>query len=319
MARKPKSTASKPARGKKAKAAPKAAAAKRKAAAKPKAAARSKAAAKPRAAAAKPAPATEGMEAVTSDATTESGRFPLFYKAPRPLEANQHAKMALSDNMNAGFASEANAVPLNIVEFAVASRHYPIVFSTSEPFQPVAVCGLRAGTNAFVTDDNQWARGFYVPAYVRRYPFILMENKEQAQFILCVDQDSGFVSEGGDRRLFADDGKPTEVTNNALEFCRAYHGQYEATRQFVAALNELDLLTDNSTEIRLADDRKIQMQGYKVIDREKFENLSDDVFLDWRRKNWLPIAYSHMLSLSNWPAVLQRAAERAGEAQSAAD
>lgn len=295
MARKPKSGTSKPKSG----------------AAKPKSAA-----AKParrrtkKAETAKPAPAA-------AEAAPASNRFPLFYKAPKPLEATQHAKAALSDEMNAGFAAEANAVPLNIVEFAVASRHYPIVFSTTEPFQPVAVCGLRAGTNAFVNEANEWARGFYVPAYVRRYPFILMENKEQEQFILCVDEESGFISEKGGRRLFDDDGNPSEVTNNALEFCRAYHGQYEATRQFVTALNELDLLTDNSTEIRLADDRKIQMQGYKVIDREKFEALPDDVFLDWRRKNWLPIAYSHLLSLSNWPAVLQRAAERAGEAQTA--
>lgn len=100
------------------------------------------------------------------------------------------------------------------------------------------------------------------------------------------------------------------MTNQALDFCRAYHGQYEATQRFVAELAERDLLTDNSTEIRLADDQKIQMQGYKVIDREKFEALDDSVFLEWRRKNWLPVAYAHMVSLSNWPAVLQRAADR---------
>jgi len=181
------------------------------------------------------------------------------------------------------------------------------------------ITGLRSGTNAFIdAEGKRWARGCYVPAYVRRYPFILMENAEQKQFILCGDEDSGFLTEDSERRLFEDDGNPSEVTNQALEFCRAYHAQYEATQRFAAELNERDLLADNSTEIRLADDRKIQMQGYKVIDREKFEKLADDVFLDWRAKNWLPIAYAHMTSLSNWPAVLQRASERDAEVQGAA-
>lgn len=193
------------------------------------------------------------------------------------------------------------------------------MFSNTAPFLPVIITGLRSGTNAFIdAEGKRWARGCYVPAYVRRYPFILMENFEQKQFILCAVEDSGFLTEDGERRLFEDDGDPSEVTNQALEFCRAYHAQYEATQRFVAELNERDLLADNSTEIRLTDDRKIQMQGYKVIDREKFEKLPDNVFLDWRAKNWLPIAYAHMTSLSNWPAVLQRAADRAAEVQGAA-
>jgi len=252
----------------------------------------------------------------TEDKAGAAPRFPLFYTSPRPLEAGRHAKTTLSEDIHAQFAATANAIPLNIVEFAIAARHYPLVFSNTAPFLPVAITGLRTGTNAFLdAEGKRWARGCYVPAYVRRYPFILMENSEQQQFILCVDEASGFLSEKGDRRPFGDDAKPTEVTNQALEFCRAYHAQYEATQKFVAELAERGLLKDNSTEIRLADDRKIQMQGYKVIDREKFEELPDKVFLEWRAKNWLPVAYAHMTSLSNWPAVLQRAADRAAEAK----
>lgn len=252
------------------------------------------------------------------DAAATPSRFPLFYNTPRPLEASRHAKATLAENLDVGFSENANAIPLNIVEFAIAARHYPLVFSNTEPFLPVAITGLRTGTNAFIDPEGKrWVRGCYVPAYVRRYPFILMENTEQQQFILCIDEESGFLSEEGERRLFDDEGKPSEITNQALEFCRAYHAQYEATQKFVTELAERDLLTDNSTEIKLADDRKIQMQGYKVIDREKFEALPDEVFLEWRKKNWLPVAYAHMTSLSNWPAVLQRAADQAAEAQEA--
>ena len=245
-------------------------------------------------------------------------RYPLFYNAPRPLEAARHAKIALADNISAKFSANANAIPLNIVEFAVAARHYPLVFSDSAPFLPVAITGLRTGTNVFLdADGEQWARGCYVPAYVRRYPFILMENSEQQQFMLCVDEESGFLTEDGDRTLFGSDAKPTQITNKALEFCRVYQEQFEATQRFVTELVERGLLTNNSAEIRVSDDRTIQMQGFRVIDREKFEALPNDVFLEWRTKNWLPITYAHMTSLSNWSSVLQRAADLAAKAQDA--
>jgi hypothetical protein len=264
-------------------------------------------------------PKTKTKKAVAAEEVAESApapRFPLFYKAPRPLEAGRHAKATLAADLDVAFSANANAIPLNVVEFAISARHYPIVFSNTAPYLPVAITGLRTGVNAFIdAEGKRWARGCYVPAYVRRFPFILMENTEQKQFILCIDEDSGFLGEDGDRGLFEDDGKPTEITNQALEFCRAYHAQYEATQKFVQELTERELLTDNSTEIRLSDDRKIQMQGYKVIDREKFEKLPNEVFLEWRTKNWLPVVYSHLTSLSNWPAVLQRAADRAAEVE----
>jgi tetratricopeptide (TPR) repeat protein len=125
-----------------------------------------------------------------------------------------------------------------VVEFAVAARHYPIVFSNSAPHLPVTVCGLQTGSNAFVGNDNRWTQGCYVPAYVRRYPFILMENAEAKQFILCVDEDSDMVGKKGERVLFDDEGKPSELTNRAMELCRAYRGQYESTRRFVEELAE---------------------------------------------------------------------------------
>ena len=148
------------------------------------------------------APAATGDAAPNADPDA-APRFPLFYKAPRPVEASRHANSSLIEDMDLAFAAEANAIPINVVEFAVASRHYPIVFSTAEPSLPVIVSGLRTGTNAFVGTDNTWARGFYIPAYVRRYPFILMENAEQQQFILCIDEESGVLTEGGDRREIA--------------------------------------------------------------------------------------------------------------------
>ena len=204
---------------------------------------------------------------------------------------------------NLRFAASSNSIPINAAEFAIASKFYPIVFSAQAPHLPVVISGLRSGENAFVTAEFRWVQGIYVPAYVRRYPFIFMENPERKQFILCVDEGSGLLSDG--------EGKATDLTNRALDFCRGFHAQHETTRQFVNSLTEHDLLTDNSTEIRLSEGRRVEMQGYMIIDRERFEALADDVFLEWRRAGWLPLIYSHMISGSNWPAILQQTARRA--------
>ena len=81
--------------------------------------------------------------APVEDKAGDAPRFPLFYTAPRPLEAARHAKTTLSDDIGMrGSQANANAIPLNIVEFAVAARHYPLVFSNSAPF--LAGCYYRA-------------------------------------------------------------------------------------------------------------------------------------------------------------------------------
>ena len=88
-------------------------------------------------------------------------------------------------------------MPINAVEFGLAVRHYPIVFTSADPALPVAVLGLRSGQNMFIGDDGAWESSNYVPAYIRRYPFIFMSSSDGLQFTLCVDVESEAVSEHG--------------------------------------------------------------------------------------------------------------------------
>lgn len=237
--------------------------------------------------------------------------LPLFYGNPRPLDANLHKGWGLREQSNYGFATKAGAIPLNAIEFPLAQRHYPIVFAEQAPHLPVAICGIGGTVNGFVDDADAWESFTYVPAYVRRYPFILMEHPEQKQFILCFDADSEVVAADGTRRLFDETGTATGLTNQAMEFCRAFHAQHDATRQFIAALAEHDLLVADTRELKVAADRKVELKGYRIVDRARFDALPDDVFLDWRRRGWLTLLYAHIMSDSNWAGGIQRTARRA--------
>ena len=236
-----------------------------------------------------------------------------FYTAPQPVNATRHARYGVRDKADLSFAAGTNVLPIGIGEFASAAKNYPVVFSAEPPHMPVIIVGLRNGENVFVTASKLWAQSAYVPAYVRRFPFVFMETPDQKQMILCIDEGSELVSEGGEMALFDAEGKQTAIIDRALEFCRMFHQQHEATRQFVAALAEHELLGDNTTEIQLGENRKIELKGYKIVDRAKFDALDDAVFLDWRRRGWLAPIYHHLQSGTNWPNLMQQTVARAQE------
>jgi hypothetical protein len=238
------------------------------------------------------------------------GALPLFYRKPRPLDARVHSKKQLKRDVDFSFASGTNSVPINSVEFALVQRSYPIVFSADATPAPLAVMGLRNSENLFVDDKGQWATGHYVPAYVRRYPFIFMEGPDGLQFLLCIDEDSKFVTESGGTSLFEADGKPSQLTQNALNFCSAFQGNHVQTREFGEALKQHNLLVENQANATIAGAEKVSLGGFRIVDEQRFNALPNEVFLEWRSKGWLHLVYSHLMSMANWANLVDLAARR---------
>lgn len=247
--------------------------------------------------------------APTPEAPPAAQKRLLFYQKLEALNREQHGDLCLKSDMHYGFASKANAVPLNAIEFAVALKHYPIVFTAEPQPVPVAILGLKQEQNLFVDGAGAWEKGHYVPAYVRRYPFILVggtDNKGGGKIALCVDPTSEWVVRGGARPLF-DAGEPSDLAKRILEFCRTYMTQQERTHQFATAVLEHDLLSERTIEVTRKSGGKLTLKGFRTIDEAKFNALPDDVFLDWRKRGWLAPIHAHLMSLSNWPALLARA------------
>lgn len=242
---------------------------------------------------------TSSDDEKAAPAATRNSALPLFYSKPVPLSAPRHAGKHMANKITYEFARRNNSVPINAVEFALTSKQYPIVFTSSDPVAAVAVFGLKEGQNLFVDDKGEWLQGVYIPAYVRRYPFIFMTSGDRQQFTLCVDEDSPFVTTGGGQALYNND-EPTEVVQSALEFCKSFQGHFDATQVLCAELVKHDLLVPNRADVVLKSGERLGLGGFRVIDETKFNELPDDVFLDWRKKGWLHVIYSHLLSQSNW-------------------
>lgn len=234
-------------------------------------------------------------------------RMPLFYRKPELLTTAQHADLRIRPGGH-DFAAEANAVPLAAIEFGAAMRHYPIAFAAGDNY-PIAVLGLDRA-NCFVNGE-EWEAGTYVPAYVRRYPFVFADRADDS-FILAIDREADNVLSGGEdgEPLFRD-GKPTDLVTSAMAFCKDFHGAHLQTDAFVSAIIEKDLLVQQHADAKLPSGRAMTLSGFKVIDRQKFEALSDETVLAWHKKGWLSLIHFHLASLDRFADLLVRQEKRA--------
>jgi len=240
----------------------------------------------------------------SQDSAAQEQNFPLFYSNPMPLDAQRHASMALKKNFGLGFTKEVNAVPINLIEMPQVCHFYPIAFSPDGKATPVALLGLRDKENLFISEDNQWEKDTYIPAYIRRYPFIFSELPDDERLTLCLDINDNIVDEEGEQKLFDDNGKPSELSQNALEFCKSYHAAAQQTQEFSQAIADSGLLVDRQAEVQIKDGKKIKFSGFQIIDEKKLNELDDATFMEWRKKGWLPFIYAHLFSGAQWQKLI---------------
>lgn len=243
---------------------------------------------------------------MASSANSQPPQQPLFYRELQPLDSRLHADWRLKDG-DAGFTAETPFVPIVVGEIAAASRNYPIVFA-ADSAQPIAVLGLER-RNLFLADDGRWAPDAYVPAYVRRYPFAFFATVNPDGFALAIDAGSErVVRSGSDGAALFEDGKPSKLTSEALEFCTAFGRDAELTALFATALREKDLLIDRRADATLPDGRKFGVDGFQIVDAEKFAKLDDATVLAWQRQGLLALVHFHLASLDRFSVLLNRQA-----------
>lgn len=245
--------------------------------------------------------AKEDVAAKTEASSVEGkGTMPLFYKNPVPLDTKKHVNLGLVKDFGLNFTKEVNAVPINMIEMPQICHFYPIAFSPDENATPVALLGLRDNENLFLNEKDQWQANSYIPAYIRRYPFIFSEIPGNDQLTLCVDMDDKLVNEKSDQKFFDSEGKATQLAQNALEFCKSYHAAAQQTAEFSKTLAQSGLLVDRQAEIAVGDGQKINFSGFRIIDEQKLSELDDADFIEWRKKGWLPFLYAHLFSGAQW-------------------
>jgi hypothetical protein len=241
-----------------------------------------------------------------NDESPAADLLPQFYRDPALLDATAHARLRLAPVGNFRFAAATNSIALGADEFYPAQAHYPIVFTTSAPITPLAIVGVGDPRNLFVGADGAWRDGSYVPAYVRRYPFVMVQAPGRDDLILAIDQAAEWLSTETGEPLFAD-GKPASAVQRVLEFCAAFEHQVAVVREFTAALAAHKLLVENRAQLTFGSGVATSLGGFQVIDEARFNTLPDAVVLEWRRRGWLGLVYAHLMSMHRWPALARLA------------
>lgn len=235
------------------------------------------------------------------DAGAAKGVLPLFYTKPTPLDAKAHANLSLRKNFGFNFTENVNAVPVNLIEMPQICHFYPIAFGPDENATPVAILGLRDNENLFFDKKSgRWEDATYIPAYIRRYPFIFSEMPMKDQLSLCVDMSDDVVEKSDAQPFFNPDGKPSQLAQNALEFCKSYHAAAQQTQEFSKAIAKSGLLVQREAQINVTGNRRINFSGFRIVDEQKLADLDDKTFLEWRTKGWLPFIYAHLFSGAQW-------------------
>lgn len=247
----------------------------------------------------------------------------MFYEKPVALNRDAHKDLKIGPNESGfGFARKTNSVVISGMEFVHAAKEYPIIFiKAGKATLPIALLGFRQDQNLFVDEKGKWdAR--YVPAFVRRYPFILAEapggegasagesgGPEGKKLAVCIDESFAGLSREEGKPLFQESGEPTELLQNAIKFLQEYQAQYQRTEIFINRLVDLDLLTGFTANAELKTGEKIALSGLLVVDEKKLMALEKNQVMELFRSGEMGWIYAHLLSLSNMNAVMARMPE----------
>jgi len=249
----------------------------------------------------------------------------LFYKTPEPLSREQHGGLGVRRlDKPYAFAAVGHVVPLTVAEFGFAAISYPIIFGGDQRL-PLAVLGINPGENLFVK-DGAYVNGTYVPAYVRRYPFVLASDEAQSRMVVCIERTAELFADaaGADMPLFTEAGEPSEYTQNAIKFCEDFETERRRTESFVKLLTDLDLFETREATFNQpnADGTTtlIKLAEYFAVSEAKLAALSAEKLAELRDSGALEKIYNHITSLAGWDRLVAIASEEATlRAQAAAN
>jgi hypothetical protein len=234
-------------------------------------------------------------------------QLPLLYNDLMPLSSITHANLKVRPSETAPFLSQVHAVPVTIDEFVAAQRFYPIVFSTGDAPVPLALMGLNEGVNVFVDEQGKLIGEPYIPAYVRRYPFMLARTQPGVDDLsLCFDPKSDIVGEYEDGSLLFENGQPSEATQTVLKFCEEFELSAQRTGAFIEELKSAELLIDGEASVQPTGGEPFVYRGFQMVAEEKLRELRGDTLRKMNQNGMLPLIMAHLFSLSLVPDLFGR-------------
>lgn len=234
----------------------------------------------------------------------------LLYRNLEILSRDKHQRLKLRPVERYTFAAGMHWIPVIGAEFFRAALNYPIMFVAEnsggqDTVTPILLLGLSAGKNDYLTPDNRWRPNTYIPAFIRRYPFIFSHISEGADDLaLCIDAGFEGLNELTGTPLFNGDGTNSQFLQEIVNFLNALNNEQNFTRDFVNLLLKYDLLVDRVIDITSSSGIVFQLPGFNVIDLERFMTLGQAELAEFSQRGFLGWIFAHDMSLANLSSLL---------------
>jgi hypothetical protein len=229
------------------------------------------------------------------------------------VNVTQHGKMKVRKMLKMGQVAKTHAIPVTVDEFTLAQRHYPIVFSIGEKPIPIALMGLNEGVNVYLDEDGRPLEpSLYIPAYIRRYPFLLARVRPDSdELSLCFDPSANAVGDFKEGEALFEGDQPSQATKAILEFCEQFEAAGQRTASFMEDLLKSNLLMDGEVAIQPEGyEQPFVYRGFRMVDEEKLRELRGDELRKMNQNGMLPLIYAHLFSLSEMRHVFGRQMEQ---------
>lgn len=233
----------------------------------------------------------------------------MFYEKVVPISLERHKQWSITQGTDFSFASEANAAPLMCAEFQSAATDLPIVFGKSDSgYAPVVVLGIEQNKSLLVDDKGKWTGG-YIPAFIRRYPFVFAASDDGKTFTLCLDESFPGCDPKGKKgqRVYSDDDKPTPFMDTVLDFTKNFELEARRTAEFCKILEEAELFDPMQAGITMPDGQQRAVTGFHVVSRERLKEVTGDKLEDFFKRDVIELVYYHLVSLRNMEKLRDKA------------
>lgn len=243
-----------------------------------------------------------------SEQDNENQKLPPLYKSLEPLSFNRHGDLRYMNDDAIPHGAGQNAFPITIGEFGKVQRVLPIVFAHGDSPVPIALMGLETGKNVFIDADGKVSSDLtYIPAYLRRYPFLLARADSTDDLTLCIDKFSSKFTDAQVGAALFENGKPSNLTSNMLSLSKSVDEQNRQTAQFVELLQAEGLLMDGQIELALKDRKDpFVFRGFQIVNMDRLGELDAEKIKELSARGVLTLVHLHQVSLGLVPQILSR-------------
>jgi hypothetical protein len=217
-----------------------------------------------------------------------------------PVKKEQCKKLKVSKKRNLMHIANQHILPIHINEYRQAATSFPILLvkrPESSHYRSVAILGIQAGENLYLTDE-EW-KAIYVPQSASMVPFSLgLDSEKENTLTTCIDIDSVLVGESKDNALFDTNNNETEYLKNIRESLGALYDNEVLTEGFIKELISNDLLIELELVMTFSNDENKKLVGLFGINDKKLHQLDESKILDFHKRGLLSAIHAMMRSLN---------------------